>query len=123
MKYALFFLMLIAFSSQATDFPETIFPKTKIIRSSDWYSRQADLWKQEVSKNKLDGKAWLNYYAAARYGQGPQTFLTNVVEEMKNNISTGFEYNLILSWDSGLTEKGLEYLLKAHELEPNNPST
>ncbi len=123
MKYAFFFLMLIAFSSRATDFPETIFPKTKIIRSSDWYSGQADLWRQEVSKNKLNASAWLNYYAAARYAQASQNLLTSIVEEMKGSISTGFEYNLILSWNNGLNEESLRYLLKAYDFEPNNPST
>ena len=123
MKYTLFLLMLIAFETKAADLPETIFPKTKIIRSVDWYTSQEDLWQQQISQNNKNANAWLNYYAAARYAQSSQGHLNSIVAHMSTFISTGFEYYFIKAWNNGFTEEGFQLLNKAFEYEPNNPAT
>ncbi|CAN5394857.1 hypothetical protein BH10BAC4_BH10BAC4_24960 [soil metagenome] len=57
MKHLLFiFLCFFSTVAIASDDPETILPKTKVIQSVSWYSVQAKNWKERIDRNSTDAE-------------------------------------------------------------------
>lgn len=104
---------------------------TQADKSLEWYQAQKKLWKQEVDKNPKSEEAWWNYYEAHR-GElhrsggnpfGSKSSAMKIVDEMEKSIPNNFIFNHCKSNQMG-KEKGFEeYMIKAYEMEPNNPLT
>lgn len=97
----------------------------------EWYQTQKKLWKEEVDKNPKSEEAWWNYYEAFRgelHKSGGNPFTKEspamkIVNEMEKHIPNTFTFYHCKANQLG-KEKGFEkYMIKAYELEPNNPLT
>jgi formylglycine-generating enzyme required for sulfatase activity len=114
----LFILTFIAFGAMALASPETIQPKTKIIRPSAWYADQAESWQQRTQQNPNDAGAWFNYYMASRYAIMSQSQLSDIARAAAKNIPGTFEAKVITGVDGGFTEDGLRLLMEAYRAHP-----
>jgi formylglycine-generating enzyme required for sulfatase activity len=103
--------------------PETIYPKTRIIKPLEWYSRQASLWHEEVVRNSGNADAWLNYFVATRYSQGGKSELGAIALQSSNSIKGTFEDFVIQSLNSGYSKQSFEQMQKAYRMQPANPVT
>ena len=74
--FGLFTLITINLFSQQSDFIndsgnnkklQKVYRYCYVIESKDWYANQEKLWKEEISRNPQNEKAWYNYYFASRY--------------------------------------------------------
>src|SRR5262245_39043705 len=101
--------------------PEIIQPKTRVIRSATWYADQALQWKESLSNSSASG--WLNYYAASRYSQAPQTSLDAIVTEAERAAPGTFEVMVIQSWNEGFSQTSRMRLEQAYKENASNPST
>ena len=124
MKNLLITVLMLGFlSAQASDSPETIFPKTKVIRTTSWYAQQATLWQQEIVANKRNGNAWLNYYTASRYAQASSESLTVIATEMNNAVGRTFEAMVVQALQGGFEESSFDLLMEAFTLYPEQAAT
>jgi formylglycine-generating enzyme required for sulfatase activity len=117
----LIFLFLLNFVIAKAEGPETILPRTKILKPVTWYAEQAKHWQERTSILQNDPTAWLNYYTAARFGQQTQKELYQIVAEMKKNVFGTYEYFLADAWNSGFNEEAYVQLQKAYHLNPQQP--
>lgn len=106
----------------------------------EWYTNQYSLWEKEIKKDKKNGDAWINLYAAARmasFSANDEESRTNwyskevdVINNMGKSIKGTFAYYRILSWynsvwnakDKAEEDKIISYSVKAHELRSYDPS-
>lgn len=104
----------------------------------EWYTEQYSLWEKEIKKNKKDGEAWVNFYAAARMARISSVDKEvreewyakelEVVQKMEKSIKGTFAYYRIMIWynaiwnakDKAQEDVFINYVLKAHELDPSN---
>src|SRR5436190_5352460 len=96
-------LFLVIFSSSFGETPETIYPKTKILRPTEWYLNQAVLWKEQSSKAPHDAHAWFNYYIASKYSLQDKEALSLIAQNAETAISGTFENHLIQAINTGFT--------------------
>ena len=118
--------------------PETVYSVAKEQREMSWYEQQQKLWKAETVKNKSNANAWYNYYSATRAmrnscydDKNPEAAAAKRAEyaEQCNQITEAaykavpesFEANHIKWWNSGNQDICLPYLMKAYEINPNDP--
>jgi formylglycine-generating enzyme required for sulfatase activity len=120
--FNLVFLILLSVKVFASNGPEVIPAKIKVIMPANWYSTQADLWKVETEKAS-SGSAWLNYYAASRYAQASPDQLNEILSKMSEAISGSYELALTEAWHYGYSEKAFLNLKKAFNLRPNDAAT
>lgn len=98
----------------------------------EYYVKQAELWWQEVEKDKTSETNWFNYYRACRNAQGTFNWNEDFVKEspslrlggdivnlMKTYIPNTFTYYYVAGSTGGIDPSAGEYLLKAYELNPN----
>ena len=123
MNFQTFFVILLFPMAVIASGPEPVFPKTRIIKPVSWYAEQAVLWEEQVLKNKTDTYAWMNYYAATRYGQGGQDKLGQLVESMRSVVPDSYEFHLLNGLQQGYTPEASSSLMKALALRPDHPAT
>jgi hypothetical protein len=110
---------------------ETVYSITQEKHEIPWYETQLGLWKEYVTKNQNDAAAWYNYYSAARAiknlnWQEPKEYAawgekcTKIANDAYKAVPNTFEGNHILWWDSGNDESKRSYLMRAHEIDPND---
>ena len=121
----LFFSLLAAgWAAPDSTQPEEIRPITKAELPFGYYVEQSGLWKLEIEADRLNARAWLNYFRAARYANMladtlAQPFdLDAIVAQLPTELSQTFEFNYILFIRENNTEHRFEHLLRAHELAP-----
>ncbi len=124
MKKCILFLMVVA-ALQATGKgePETILPKTKVIKSTSWYAAQADAWKQIISSRPTDAAAWFNYYMASRYAQVSSNDLAEISAEVLKAIPASFEAIIVDAIQAGFNQHSLQSLIRAYESNPGSSLT
>jgi hypothetical protein len=115
----LLFLFLTSAVAYATDHPETIHLKTKVLRSRDWYASQASLWKARVTENSGD-EAWVNFYTASRYAQAPTAELEKIETEVGAMRPGSFAFHLIKAWNDSYSDEGSISLAKAVSGNPHS---
>jgi hypothetical protein len=116
----LFTLLMI--SSFASEKPEEIPLKTKMIRPAEWYASQAVLWKQAL-KEKPSREAWINYYLGSRYGQLSKEQLNEIARTVMLESPGSFEANLIQGLDLGYQQQAIDFIGKAYSIDALHPAT
>ncbi|RQH17655.1 hypothetical protein, partial [Okeania hirsuta] len=112
--------------------PEKQISFAKENKSHTYYVKQAELWWEEVQKDKHSERAWYNYYRACRNAQGTANWRTDFVNEspalrlgkditalMKEHIPDTFTYNFVEGSTRGVSPEGGEFLLKAYTKNPD----
>jgi formylglycine-generating enzyme required for sulfatase activity len=122
MRFLFSLLLLFSFFRSHGETPEKIYPKTKIIKSIEWYAHQASLWKEKASQAPGDAHAWLNYFIAAKYSLSTDQELSSIVESSAKAVPETFEYHFIKSVSSPFSQERFDHLLKAYQMQPENPS-
>jgi len=138
MKFYRVMIFLVSFSMLKTygfgfgyqSKPEKIYSLRKITMSKEWYAGQANLWYNEIEKNRSDADAWFNYYQATRYAirfgipissssaiQQPEI----IIRKMSDAVSESFEYHLLR--ETLLKNKGekIQTVEKAYRMKPSDP--
>ncbi len=118
-----FILMFSAGAAMGSGTPETIQPKTKIIKPSAWYADQAESWQQRTQTNAADATAWFNYYMASRYANASPAELSGIAEAAVKSIPNTFEARVIEGVETGFTDEGLRLLVEAYHSNPDRSST
>ncbi len=117
----------IAFANESSVYPtlpERIRPISKITRSQEYYTEQANLWQLETRKNTNNADAWLNYFRAARYAnmldrsETASFDMGAIVASIPASLHNTFEYLFIRFMAADWNEDRFKYLLKAHEIAP-----
>ncbi|MFQ5641300.1 MAG: sigma factor-like helix-turn-helix DNA-binding protein [bacterium] len=129
-KSFIFVYLLCLFSSLAaqTRTPEKVHRIIYVQRPTEWYVKQAELWKKELAKNPKNAEGWYNYYLATEYSnfghtktysrQELQAKLKKILSDMQKHVPNTFEYYYLAS---RLHHKDISSLEKAHQLAPDNP--
>jgi Sulfatase-modifying factor enzyme 1 len=116
-------ILILATKAVAAGEPETILPKTKVIRATSWYAEQQSLWAERLKANRTDLGAWINYYAASRYAVSDNNQLEKIVADLALVNPGSFHYNFIKGLQLGYNVEGFKWIAKAHAMQPENPST
>ncbi len=137
MKNLFIALTVFVFGQALAQQKETVYSIAKEVREISWYEKQQELWKAETEKNKNNGEAWYNYFAATRALKNlSNSFYMTQAEATKKReqyekqceqiadaalkaIPNSFEANHIKFWNGDLI-KDNSYLLKAHQISPND---
>ncbi len=100
------------------------------VRSAGYFKTESDNFETLVKEKPQSAQAWLNYYKSTLYSyfNGSSKLLTasqkeelnEIVDEMKRQIPTSFEYNLAVYINGQHNTELYPYLLKAEELKPND---
>lgn len=122
MRYLFLFFISIGFLLPTQAQREKVYPFTKVLKPTAFYTQQARLWKAAVEQNRKDGNAWYNYYCAARMTNaktGEKAYdLNGIVADLVNTLPNTFESEFIQFWNGNWTKKDQEHLKKAHQLAP-----
>jgi len=122
MKYLFLFFIAIGFLLPTQAQRERVYPFTKVVKPTEFYTQQAKLWKAAIDQNNKDGEAWYNYYCAARMANakmGEKVYdLNGIVAKVVENLPNTFESEFIQFWNGSWTKKDREHLKKAYELAP-----
>jgi len=113
-------LTTLSFNVFSKEDPKAIQLRTKIIQSHEWYSKQFQLWKEELGSNSTP-EGWLNYYVAARYAHMDKEILWSVEKGITAAFPNSLPSMLISSWNRGFTSEAFDLLLKAKQLDPQHP--
>ncbi len=116
-------LCLFILVTQSLAAPEKILPKTLVLRSVDYYRQQASDWREETLKTRNKAESWLNYYAAAAFGQQSSEQLNKIVAEMSAAVPDSYEWLVVKGWNEGYTSSAQSYLEKAYALRPDKPES
>lgn len=97
-----------------------------------YYVQQAELWWNEVQKDKSSENAWYNYYRACRSAQGTDDWKQDFVKEspslmlgadilklMKKYIPDTFTYYFVAGSTGGVNPNAGPDLLKAYQMNPD----
>jgi formylglycine-generating enzyme required for sulfatase activity len=122
-KIILSLILLLPVGLQATDNPQIIYSKTKVIESVDWYYSQSLQWYDRVSHHRTDVEAWVNYYLSSRYAQAPKLELDKIVSDMQEVIPGSYEFYLVKGWNAGFSVEAGDYLNKAFTKRPDHPAS
>jgi hypothetical protein len=124
--------------------PEKVYSIVKEDKPHSFYVKQAELWWKEIEKNDKNEKAWYYYYKANRYAR--MTFWQCETEECKKcrqwtdeskylktadeitdlisaAIPGTYTYYSIIKEGNPDKQERFNALMKAYELEPDNPDT
>ncbi len=118
-----FQLLLVLILAPALSFaaPEKILPKTLVLKPVEYYRQQAEAWRLETSRNKTNGAAWLNYYAAATYAQQSSPELQKIVVEMTAAVPNTYEWLLVKGWNDGYQHSARNFLVQAYVMDASRP--
>ena len=110
---------------------QPVYSITQERHEESWYKTQQSLWAGETVKNKQNGEAWYNYYNATRAlklvvedtkaSDQYKAECTKIAQDAYAAAPNSFEANHLMWRDSGNDETSRSYLLKAHEIAPNDP--
>lgn len=112
-------LIALALTVSAAADPENILPRTKEIRSQQWYHEQAMVWAAQA-KQFNSKESWINYYTAARYAQWKIADLDQIIEDAKSTLSDEFAVKLITAWHAGVTRETSSMLKELEKINANN---
>lgn len=132
----LVFLVLFSTSILAQEIekpePQISFAKEK--KPLKYYVRQAELWWEEIQKNKKSENSWYNYYRACRNAQGKANWSSDFLKEspdlrlgddivklMEEHIPDTFIYNFVKGSTAAVYPGNGKYLMKAYKMNPNFP--
>ncbi|MEN0047044.1 MAG: hypothetical protein AAF806_08310 [Bacteroidota bacterium] len=122
MKYLFLLFTIVGFVLPTQAQREKVYPFTKVIQPTAFYTQQAQLWKAAVEQNKKDGDAWYNYYCAARMtnAKTKETAydLNGIVAEVLENIPNTFESEFIQFWNGNWSAENQAQLKRAHQIAP-----
>ncbi len=119
----LLLILCLLSSALFAESPETIAPKTKVIRSTQWYLAQSKLWQEKVGAQATDPTAWFNYYSASRYAQAPQSELNEIATAMSKAIPGTVEALTVRAWNEGYTENSFNLIQQAYAVGPESSLT
>ena len=93
-----------------------------------YYVKQAELWWNEIAKDKTNEMSWYNYFRANRNAQGTANWSKDFVNEspylklgpdivklLEEYIPNTFTYNYVVWCERGFDPTKGHYLLKAYE--------
>jgi formylglycine-generating enzyme required for sulfatase activity len=123
MKLLLAFCLSLFSLVALAESPEPIAPKTKVIRSIQWYLTQSKLWQERIGTQPGDASAWFNYYSASRYAQKSQQELDEIAATMQEAVPGSAEALTVSSWNKGYTEDSFKLIQKAYTLKPESNTT
>lgn len=96
-----------------------------------YYVKQAELWWQEIEKDKTNENSWYNYFRANRNAQGTADWSEEFIKEspylklgpdivklIKENIPGTFTYNYVVWTERGFDPSKGSFLLKAYDMNP-----
>lgn len=110
---------------------ETVLSITQERHEIGWYETQLSLWEKYVTEHSDDAPAWYNYYSAARAiknlnWETPEEYkkwskeCNTISDNAYKAVPNSFEANHMVWWDSGNDESKREFLMRAHEIAPND---
>ena len=108
--------------------PEKVHRLRKVMMPSEWYSKQAELWRKELDKDSKNAEAWNNYYLAVRYANAPfgndkglKKVKDNLFQEIEREIPDSYlYYHLKYHNNQNWTDKDISLLEKAYNLNPDD---
>ncbi|MDG1331873.1 MAG: hypothetical protein P8P74_06065 [Crocinitomicaceae bacterium] len=122
--------MLVSLSALGQE-RQTVYSITQERHEIPWYEEQLSLWEKYVEEHQYDAPAWYNYYSSARAiknlnwedreeykNWGKEC--TKIAEAAYKAVPNSFEGNHIIWWDSGNDEAKREFLMRAHEIAPDD---
>ncbi len=116
-------LCLLLSVSQLAAAPEKILPKTLVLKSVEYYRQQAEDWRQETVRSRNKPESWINYYAAAAFGQQSPEQLNKIVADMSTAIPDSYEWLVVKGWNEGYNTSARTFLDKAYALQPDKPES
>ncbi len=118
---SILFVLFTAFALQvsAAADPENILPRTKEIRSQQWYHEQALAWCVRAKQSNTR-ESWINYYTAAKYAQWQVADLNRIIEDAKNILRDDFTVKLITAWHSGITREASSMLKELENISSDH---
>lgn len=103
--------------------PEKIYSITRQNLSTDYYFKQAALWKAELDLGLQNSEAWFNYFRANyilfEKGKINSTTLEEINEDLQRSLPASFE----AYFANYSIKKDIQFLLKAYEISPNRYET
>lgn len=110
---------------------QTVYSITQERHEIPWYETQLSLWEKYLKDHQEDAAAWYNYYSAARAiknlnWENREEYkawgkeCTKIANDAYNAVPNSFEANHIIWWDSGNDESKRSFLMRAHEIDPND---
>src|SRR5688572_1298783 len=123
MKFSVFFFILLISLPILASEPETVLPKTKVIKPVNWYSEQAALWKEKLQHENTNSTAWLNYYVAARYANTTPEELTKLLLAMEGAVPNAIELDIVKGLQLNYSGEAFEFFKKAHLANPDHSAT
>ncbi|MCH2232116.1 MAG: formylglycine-generating enzyme family protein [Crocinitomicaceae bacterium] len=111
--------------------PQTVHSIVKERQEAEWYVTQASLWKKEIEANPKNANAWYNYYSANRqlrnvsFGNKEKEMeysknCNQIVKDAYQEVPESFEANHMKWWNEGFETGEIKFLMKAHEINPND---
>lgn len=124
---------LCAQATTSTDnIPEKQISFARANKPHSYYVKQAELWWQEIQKDKNSEENWYNYYRACRNARGTADWREDFVNEspalrlgvdivklMRTHIPNTFTYYYAAGSTGGVDTGRGEYLLKAYRMNPD----
>jgi formylglycine-generating enzyme required for sulfatase activity len=121
MKFLPVLGLLLGFSfAVIADNPETIYPKTKLIKPVQYYSTQALLWKDVAMQQHSTADAWLNYYLSSRYAQRDAAELKQILETLGARHQGTFEHYFVASLEAPTLQESFDFIRRAHAINDVN---
>ncbi len=111
------FVLLLWLPACSIAAPEKIQPKTLVLKPVPYYKQQAEDWKVETNRNRTNAGAWMNYYAAAFYGQQSREELQRIVGEMTAAVPNSYEWLVVKGWNEGYTASARDFLNRAYQMD------
>lgn len=110
---------------------EPVYSIVKVIEEISWYETQSKLWKEVIDEDETNEEAWYNYYMATRALKNVSDSAdvrtsykkkcTEIAESSYKSVPNSFVANHLMYRDKGLFGADKKYLLKAHEISPDDP--
>jgi hypothetical protein len=107
-------------------------PAARSRSASDYYSEQAEQWKNRTRMNPAEAASWFNLYTSRRYAllasekkitPIAQKSLDQLAAEIATKIPGSFESELITYLNGNKDMKLLPHLQKAYEISPGRTET
>lgn len=111
--------LAVALTASGAANPENILPRTKEIRSQQWYHEQALAWGAQA-KQVNSKESWINYYTAAKYAQWQASDLGQIIADAKSVLRDEFTVQLITSWHAGVDRETSSVLRALETVNPQN---
>lgn len=93
-----------------------------VIETKEWYKNQAELWKMEIEKDKMNEDAWYSYYFANRYAtmgsdwKKRKELLKSIVKECRTALPESYLPHYLIYYND---DRKLEHLEAAYKINPD----